>query len=1520
MTKTIISLIKYLTYKAMALLLAFTLPCSQIAWAQGIPAADQLPTGGSVSAGDAVINQNGAVMNIDQASQKAVIDWQSFNIGANASVNFNQPSAGSVALNRVLEGNPSQIFGRLTANGQIFLTNSAGVYFAPGASVNVGGIIATTHSISKEDFMAGEYIFSRKGATGAVVNEGTISSALGGYVALLAPEVRNAGVIVARLGTVGLAAGEVCLLHFDDQGGLADITVSKSDIAALVENSRAIEAPGGLIILSAQALNHLLGGVVNHSGTIEAAGLVENGGVVRLVASDAIRLSGSISADAAADSKGNGGTVLAIANLDNPDSLLIFDGNISAEGGANGGNGGDVETSASHLLLGAGASVATKALSGKTGNWLIDPYNYDIDATAADVIADALDSSNVTVTTTSDNSSYGSQGVAGADGNILVSSAISSDSTNKLTLSAYNNIAVSADIDVGSLELTSSYGGITLNNNLTTRTDMALNGNVTLGADITLTSGISQTLTNYTDFTVPNGLSSLTVTLVGGAGGKGGDDGGHVGGSAGEVGVLTASFDVTEIDHVFIGPGSGGIGGVNSSGSAAGGAGGTNAFSLGSGGTGGTAGSNGSSGGGGGGGAATILALVNKDSIQVSSPMLVAGGAGGGGGSGNNDTCPGICGGQASDNYLSGTMNGQVGYNVTANADGGASGGGGGGMAGGASNVTVFNTNEWTGRGGNAGESGALNGFETTSLSTSLTTLANGAGGYAIVSYGGGMISINGTVNGAHALNVVARSSDVSISGAIGSGTALTSLDIIGTSGIELSGGAVTTTGSQSYTGPVTLDAATTNVTSTANGDITFAGDVVKTSGAASNLVVSSGSGDVSFNGKVGTSAAPVGSVSVTSTGTTSLAGTVYAASLTKSGSGATSVSGGTVQTTGAQSYAGVLDLGGDTTLRSTGSGDITVSGAISNDSESDLTINAANGNVTLSGNWAVATSSRPTPIGAVSITASGTVTIGSSGAPISADAKSLSITSAAANIYADAVTSFTCGTGSSAKGVCLTDSASINISSSSVFSGPLSGTGSFTKSGAGTLTMSGVNTYTGNTTINAGKVDITGTGKLGNGNYAGNIAVNGQLRFSGSADQTLTGNISGSGFINSPGTGNTYITTLSNVDHYNLATAYVVPTGLGSSLYGNSVSYSYQLATTASGGSVITDAEPSGTAVLSGAPDGSSSVGTYTISYASGLSLGSERYTLATGNSLSWVVNPRPVTLSVSKVFDGTASFQSGYSLSGMVNGDSTPGLTGSASVSAKNAGTYTSFSTSTLSLNNSNYTLTGAVISATISPAVLDLTVSKTYDGSPSFSAGFQLSGMISGDAEPAVTGTASVGDSIAGNYSSFLSSSLALGNANYTLNGGTVQAKILPDSPVVSDTSTKAPEPPGPVLSGGAAAPTGLINTSAAIPQEVIVSLVQTPSADQGGIVMVQVPHEMTASAGGFSFVLPGNSNAPGPALVQVTVADGSALPGWIHFDPQSRTFTATSVPAGGLPLRVLVSQGGIQMTIVIAQQAS
>jgi filamentous hemagglutinin family protein len=190
------------------------------------------PAGGSVVAGTAGIQQSGNTTNINQSSSSAVINWQGFSIGKQETVNFNQPSAASTTLNRVIGNETSVINGALNANGQVFIVNSAGVLFGKGAQVNVGGIVASTLDISNADFMAGRYNFSGS-SNASVINRGHIHASPGGYVSLLGKTVANDGVISANLGTVAMASGQQITLNFGGNS-LVDVTISQGALNALV--------------------------------------------------------------------------------------------------------------------------------------------------------------------------------------------------------------------------------------------------------------------------------------------------------------------------------------------------------------------------------------------------------------------------------------------------------------------------------------------------------------------------------------------------------------------------------------------------------------------------------------------------------------------------------------------------------------------------------------------------------------------------------------------------------------------------------------------------------------------------------------------------------------------------------------------------------------------------------------------------------------------------------------------------------------------------------------------------------------------------------------------------------------------------------------------------------------------------------------------------------------------------------------------------------------------------------------
>ncbi len=533
------------------------------AGAQSPPAINQLPTGGTVVRGTATISQTAtaqaAAMTVNQTSQRAVVNWNTFNLGSAASVNFVQPNAQAVTLNRVNDSNPSQIFGRITSNGQVFLTNANGVYFSPTSSVDVGAITATTHRISDDNFMSGKYVFERNGATGKIINEGNITAALAGYVALLAPEVQNAGVVVARAGTVAMAAGETITLNIDGAGSLAGITTTPSAIATLIENKHAVQAPDGQIILSAVALNKLQAGVIKNSGSLEANSLVSKGGKIYLEGDDItlsntskleakgalgggtvlvggdwqgsgdlrqatkVTMAAGATIDASATDKGDGGKVVLWSDIHNADSTTRANGSIKTEAGPNGGDGGKVETSGHHLHVND-IQVSTKAKAGNTGEWLLDPVDFTIAASGGDITGAALGASltgNVTI--------QSSSGTAGMGGNINVNDAVSW-SANNLTLNAQGNIYINdvmTATGTASLALNYGLGAVAAGNTSVIKTKIGANdtfiGKINLPAgtnNFTTTQGSDGTTKAYKVITSLGASGSTTTTDLQGVNGN----------------------------------------------------------------------------------------------------------------------------------------------------------------------------------------------------------------------------------------------------------------------------------------------------------------------------------------------------------------------------------------------------------------------------------------------------------------------------------------------------------------------------------------------------------------------------------------------------------------------------------------------------------------------------------------------------------------------------------------------------------------------------------------------------------------------------------------------------------------------------------------------------------------------------------------------------------------------------------------------------------------------------------------
>lgn len=505
------------------------------------------PTGGAVSAGNASIVQTPGRTTITQTSPHVAINWQSFGIGAGQSVQFVQPGRQAIALNRVIGADPSAILGNLSANGQVFLVNPNGILFGTGSSVNVGGLVASTLNISDGDFMSGRYRFSGPG-TAELVNQGALHAADGGYVALLGARVNNLGSVVAQRGNVTMAAGQAMSLDLlGDQ--LLNVHVDQGVANALLRNGGLLQADGGQVLMSTKAAGNLLANVVNNTGVVQAQ-TVENrqGTIVLLGSADTGTVSVGGTLDVSAGPGQKAGRVLATGHQvglfdaqilasggagggqvligggyqgrdpavphaqafymsvgstieanardvgDGGQVVLWADGStralgqVLARGGAQGGDGGLIETSGQWLDVG-GLRVDTRAPLGHIGTWLLDPADITIssaattDATAtggvfapdsgvsaaninvADLVG-ALGSSNVTVSTAN-------TGLSGTgSGDIHVGAAVTWTATTTLTLSAARNVNVNEAI-------TGTGGSLAV----------IAGGDVTVGAAIKTTTG-----------------------------------------------------------------------------------------------------------------------------------------------------------------------------------------------------------------------------------------------------------------------------------------------------------------------------------------------------------------------------------------------------------------------------------------------------------------------------------------------------------------------------------------------------------------------------------------------------------------------------------------------------------------------------------------------------------------------------------------------------------------------------------------------------------------------------------------------------------------------------------------------------------------------------------------------------------------------------------------------------------------------------------------------------------------------
>jgi filamentous hemagglutinin family protein len=517
---------------------ALVLSMAWVSLAWSSPVANALPTAGQVVQGAASMVQSSSPttsqLTINQSTQRAAINWQSFDIGASAKVQVVQPNAQAVLLNRVVGQTASQIFGQLQANGHVILVNPNGVLFGKDGSVNAGSFTASTLGITDADFMVGNMVYQRNGSTAGVVNQGTLTVVPGGYVVLMGASVSNEGKIIAPQG--GVALGSAATIRVPVSGsGRIKLELSAADINASVSNKGQIVSQGGQVYMQALALNRAAAQVIQ-SGSIDTSG--EQAGSAHLLADGGtIKVDGSITANSSGtDDKGQsrkGGDI--VIGRDEETGVLAHFTDVSTAKLES--QRGFVETSGDHLR--------TERVSVKAAQWLLDPSDITISSAAdsnvsgtspADMTPTGGDGStsvvsvstiqsainagtNVTLKTTNASNTTGA-------GNITIADTLSLNNTGAqdatLSLVADNGIIQNAAITATGIKLlhinmtangnfqgidavSTSSQGITLNAGITT------NGNVTLRGTNKNTNGSNRGVT----FANGAGITANTITVTG---------------------------------------------------------------------------------------------------------------------------------------------------------------------------------------------------------------------------------------------------------------------------------------------------------------------------------------------------------------------------------------------------------------------------------------------------------------------------------------------------------------------------------------------------------------------------------------------------------------------------------------------------------------------------------------------------------------------------------------------------------------------------------------------------------------------------------------------------------------------------------------------------------------------------------------------------------------------------------------------------------------------------------------------
>lgn len=541
--------------------------------AQPLPNAQ--PTGGVVVGGSATIAQTANNTTINQASQRAALNWQSFNVGSQQSVTFQQPNASAIALNTVTGPNPSQIAGRIDANGQVVLVNQSGVTFYKGSQVNTAGLMVSAAAADPQAFMrGGNIVLDQAGNPNArIINNGNITISGAGLASLVAPSVANAGVITARLGNVVLAGAKTATLDlYGDKLVTVNVTGAVAQAPdggqALVTNTGVIRADGGTVRLTARAVdgvvtnlvtaggkiqartigNHQgdiaidgVGGSITVTGDLDATGKAPGttGGRIGLLASNAVVVTSGAVVNASGNAGGGtiavGTTLLrraaggaAVTGAKMAQGVLIQQGATISANATGKGNGGRVTVLASQSTTMAGTITAKGGPTGGNGGF-VEVSGPQLALTGAvnlsapsgltgTLLLDPTDldivDSSATGTNIDGEFNNGTLGFGAADAGTTPSS-ITAGEIN--TLGATGNVVIQAS---GTIEFQNTNTAISIANDLTAQAGADLL--IDRGVSISTTGNLSLTSGADTTTGIATNAGAIILAAGGGGGGRGG--------------------------------------------------------------------------------------------------------------------------------------------------------------------------------------------------------------------------------------------------------------------------------------------------------------------------------------------------------------------------------------------------------------------------------------------------------------------------------------------------------------------------------------------------------------------------------------------------------------------------------------------------------------------------------------------------------------------------------------------------------------------------------------------------------------------------------------------------------------------------------------------------------------------------------------------------------------------------------------------------------------------------------------